>query len=324
MVSEASRVRSAAREWQSARRAAAVAYAMVWVLVLIHFGIPTGRMLLAALVVAGLGVTCIGHSWRRFGRVLVDWLPFTLVLMLYDQSRGVASRIGLPLHESDAAHLEARLFGGTVPTVWLQRHFLHVHAVHWYDALASVVYSSHFLATPALAAVLWWRNRRLWISYVARVVVLSFAGVVTYVIFPEAPPWLAAQHHIIGPVQRLSARGWDWFDARSVHTLLGAAQKAGSNPVAAMPSLHTGFAVLVAMFIARQLTSRWRYLLYAYPALMGLALIYTGEHYVIDVVAGAVYAVVASFAVSRFEQRGLRREIAAVEAAALAEEPGAA
>ena len=291
------------------RRVCAVAYLAVLIAVVATGGIPTGRALIAGLVIGALGITCIGQGWRRFLRVLVDWLPFTFVLVMYDLSRGVAKSVGLPLHEKDIAGAENWLFGGHNPTIWLQQHFYHPTAVHWYDAAASLVYMSHFVATPLLAALLWVRNRAVWISYISRVLALSFAGLVTYALFPEAPPWYAARDHVLPAVARLSTRGLEWFHLANVSQLVSDAQEDGSNPVAAMPSLHTAFAVLVALFLAARIASRWRYLVFLYPAAMGLALVYTGEHYVIDVLFGVGYAVAVHVAIGRWERRrGMARE----------------
>jgi membrane-associated phospholipid phosphatase len=67
--------------------------------------------------------------------------------------------------------------------------------------------------------------------------------------------------------------------------LLGGSQMA-SNPVAAMPSLHAAGAALLLFFCWRRAPWWARCLLVLYPLAMGLTLVYTGEHYVVDVVAG--------------------------------------
>jgi len=288
--------------WRRIRRLAAVAYFATLAWIVVTHGVPEGRTSLMAIIIVGLAISSLGNGWRRLLQVVLDWLPFTLVLTVYDLSRGLATAVSLPLHESDIASAEGWLFGGTIPTVWLQQHFYVRGTVHWYDALATLVYTSHFLATPILAAVLWLRNRTVWLAYITRVVVLAFAGLVTYVLFPEAPPWLAARDHLVPTVDRLSANGWIWLHAGDVQAMLANAQQDGSNPVAAMPSLHVAFATLVALCIAGQVTGRWRYLLALYPLAMGLVLVYTGEHYVLDLVVGVAYALVAHALVSRWER----------------------
>lgn len=288
--------------WRRIRIAAAVVYFAVIVNILITEGVPTGRKALSYIIVIGLAITCLGRGWRRLFQVVIDWLPFTLVLMTYDSSRALADTVGMPLHEHDIARAEAWLFGGHVPTVWLQQHFYNVATVHWYDALATLIYTSHFVVTPVLAAIFWLRDRKVWLRYISRVIVLSFAGLLTYVLFPEAPPWMAAKDGYIAPVARTSARGWEYLHASFANRLLESGQQGGANPVAAMPSLHFAFASLAAIFVAQRFASRWRYLLVLYPIGMGLTLVYTGEHYVIDVIFGLLYAVAVHLALNRWER----------------------
>ncbi len=306
---------AATDRWVRVRRYAAALFAIWVVVILVRDGVPTDRGTLMGIVVLGLAITCIGRGWRSLLRVLVDWLPFSVVLMLYDKSRSVATVVSMPLHEGDVAGAERRLFGGHIPTVVLQNHLYDPTAVHWFDALMTVIYSSHFLATPVVAAVLWLRDRTAWIGYITRVVVLAFAGLVTYVLFPEAPPWLAARDGFIDPVTRLSARGWIWLHLGNVHELLEGAQRDGSNPVAAMPSLHTAFAALIALFLAARLGTPWRRLLALYPIAMGFALVYLGEHYVLDIAAGFAYAAAVHWGVSRWERSRVRGRIEVTEPA---------
>ena len=66
-----------------------------------------------------------------------------------------------------------------------------------------------------------------------------------------------------------------------------------ANLVAAVPSLHAGFATLVAITLWER-APRWaKPLIAAYPVLMGFMLVATGEHYAIDILAGWIYALVA-------------------------------
>lgn len=300
-----------AARWRLIRRGLAAAYFAVLVWYCVARGVPTSRATLAGIVIAGLLIASLGRGWRRCVQVAIDWLPFTAVLMTYDQTRGLADKIGIPLHEQDIVDAEKWTFGGTEPTVWLQHHLYTPSHVHWYDALLTLVYTSHFVATPVLAAILWLRDRTTWLRYVARVVLLSVAGLITYILFPEAPPWMAAKDGFTPAVERLSANGWVWLHAGNIKHLLARAQNEGSNPVAAMPSLHFAFAVLVALFIGNRIRSRWRWLLALYPATMGFALVYLGEHWVIDLAAGLVYALAAHFAMFRVEawwEGRLRRE----------------
>jgi membrane-associated phospholipid phosphatase len=297
--------------WRWIRLGTLVVYAAVLLTVVLIYGVPTGRQSIAVIIVSGLSITAIGTGWRRLGQVLLDWLPFTLVLIAYDKTRAVADAIGMPLHEGDIVTTEKWLCFGTVPTVWLQQHLYNPAHVYWYDALMTLIYTSHFFATPVLAAFLWLRDRAAWLRFISRVIVLSVAGLITYILFPEAPPWMAARDgDIAEPIERLSARGWIWLHAGHLKNALAHAQSDGTNPVAAMPSLHVAFACLVAICVVGRMRSRWRWLVTLYPLAMGFALVYLGEHYVIDLLAGVLYALAVHFGMNRWERRRAARRAA--------------
>ena len=77
-----------------------------------------------------------------------------------------------------------------------------------------------------------------------------------------------------------------------------------------MPSLHTAFATLIALFLASRITSRWRYLLVLYPLAMAFTLVYCGEHYVLDLLAGVAYALAVHAGMQRWERRRATRAAA--------------
>lgn len=291
-------------DWLRIRGWLGATYGLILVVFVLTVGVPTERLWLFTWVLAGLSIVCVGRGWRALAGLVRDWLPFLGILILYDLTRGLADTLGMPLHLSDLAALEAQLFGGTLPTTWLQHQFGQSGGwqgsgvADWWHVVVTGVYVSHFLVTPIIAAFLWIRNRPRWISFTAHVVGVAVLGVTTYILVPAAPPWYAAAEGIIPPVKRLSGLGWDVVGLDSAGSLLDQGQ-AKVNLVAAIPSLHTAYAVLVLLFFWPVLGRLGRVLLTCYPLLMGLILVYSGEHYVIDVVlgwvcAGIVAAIVAA------------------------------
>jgi hypothetical protein len=224
--------------------------------------------------------------------------------------RGFADGLGMPVHVHEPAAVDLWLSGGVLPTAWLQAH---VDSRAW-EVLATLVYCSHFVVTPVVLAVLWARNRARWASYVRMVLALSLAGLVTYVLFPAAPPWLAAKQGVIEPVARISNAGWAVLGLPKAGALLEQSQ-AQVNLVAAVPSLHTAFAVLVCLMLYPVARRVWqRVALVAYAVLMPLVLVWAGEHYVVDTLLGALYAVgvvVLLGAAERMVARLVRRRLPA-------------
>jgi membrane-associated phospholipid phosphatase len=217
---------------------------------------------------------------------VVDWVPLAALLVLYDLSRGMADQLGVAVHVAAPAAADRFLGGGTLPTAWLQHHW----DARWWEAVATLVYSSHFVVTPVVLAVLWLRDRARWVRYARLVIALSAAGLVTYVLYPAAPPWLAARDGVIEHVDRISSSGWAVLGLPKAGAVLHSGQ-GQVNAVAAVPSLHTAFAVLTCLVLLPLARHRWqRAALVAYAVLMPVVLVWSGEHYVVDTLLGALYA----------------------------------
>jgi hypothetical protein len=251
------------------------------------------------------------RPWRTHLLFLRDWLPVILLLEIYNLSRGVADRLFAP-HVTPMIHFDTWLTGwftgGQVPTVWLQEHLYDPGHVQWWEVVVTLVYTSHFLAVPTTAVILWLRNRDQSYRFMRRWIALSVFGLITYFLYPAAPPWWAAEHGVLDAlVYRLSTNGWNAIGLHSAGNTLNALQADQSNLVAAMPSLHTAYAMMAVSFFLPMVRRRWWPLLLAYPLAMTFTLVYTGEHYVADVLVGWVYVAFTFVVVGLGEKWWARR-----------------
>ncbi|GAB3036339.1 hypothetical protein GCM10011376_17420 [Nocardioides flavus (ex Wang et al. 2016)] len=247
-------------------------------------------------------------------QLLIAWSPLSTILVAYWIAQWITAplgtgdgagtnRLGAPLHVLGPARGDEAL-AGTVPTVWLQARLVD-GSPDWYDAVAALVYVTHFVTIPLITAVVWFRVRDRFGEWLAAVLTMSLVGIAGYLAYPAAPPWLAAERGDIGAVDRISHLGWEALGLAPVGRLVELGQ-GGSNPVAAMPSLHAGAALLAAAFLLPSVSRVSRVLLAAYALAMALTLVYTGEHYVVDVLAGWLVATVGVTA-ARLVRRGPRR-----------------
>jgi hypothetical protein len=265
------------------------------VVVVAVFGLPYTRDWVFVWVLLGALAVSLGDVGGWLKGVVVDWLPFFLVLTAYDLARGGVDGWLAPTHFLPQADVDRWLFLGGVPTVWLQAHLHEPGRVQWFEVAAFVVYVSHFFVTPLLAAVLWVRDRWRFRRFAAALALLTLLGCLTFVAFPAAPPWMASEHGLIGPTTRLIPQLWTWSGIGAETGVVGTGYHY-ANEVAAVPSLHAALALLVAMSVW---PGRWwtRVLVGAYPLAMAFAIVYTGEHYVADVLLGWLYAVVSFLAI---------------------------
>jgi membrane-associated phospholipid phosphatase len=121
-----------------------------------------------------------------------------------------------------------------------------------------------------------------------RVVTLFAAGVATYVAFPAAPPWMAANMGLLHGVTRTTSDGMQLIGGRTVEVF--SEGQASVNETASVPSLHSAVTMLVVLFLWPRVHRPLRPLLLLYPLAMGVTLLATGEHYFFDVLLGWIYA----------------------------------
>ncbi len=265
----------------------AIAYVAALVGTILSFGffISPDRYFLILLVPAlALGLT------RRY---VLDFLPFICLLFVYELMRGYGRVVNFDvLHRH--AYFEPmitfdRLVGlGTTPPELLQRWFWDGH-LGTADQLVALLDHAHFFVPPTLLFVIWLERRELFYTGATAVIVAAFIAAVVFFLFPAAPPWYAGRHHLLDVV---SINGIQSAASSLPHGGSFIEQHIPANRVAAMPSLHAAFALLTWL-IAR----RWRRVagrIFAiYPILMWFTIVYLGDHYVLDVVAGAITALVA-------------------------------
>ncbi|MBK5218214.1 MAG: phosphatase PAP2 family protein [Thermoleophilia bacterium] len=291
--------------WAAVRWCALAIYFVALVLWSAQYGIPVQRELVIAWTCGALVVGSIGRHPRQILQLALDWSPIVAVLFAYDLTRGAADSFGIGVHLHPMIDLDRFLFFGETPTEWLQDQLYEPNVVHWYDVAFTLVYTSYFIVPFAVAGVLWARDRLAFLRFSKHLVTLALAGLATYILFPAAPPWMAGEMGLLGEVHRTTAKGWEVLGVGTA-SLFSKGQGIG-NLVAAVPSLHSAFCALVALFLWPRLRPSLRPLLLLYPLAMGVTLMATGEHYFFDVVLGWLYAAAVMVAWAWWEARPSRR-----------------
>ncbi len=270
----------------------------------LSLGAGERRWELAAAAVAA-PLLAYGSAERR--RLFLRAYPLTLVGIAYDAQR-LLGGLGLSperVHACDLRDLDrgiARLVGagGAALPELAQR-----HGAPAADLLAAVPYGTFLLVAVGYALYVAWSAPGALARYAWSFLALNLLAFATYRIYPAAPPWYVLAHGCAVDPSVLPSEG---PSLARVDQLLGTpyfhAFYARSRDVfGAVPSLHVAYPLLVLLDAWRRHRGAGRALAATYVVWMAFSAVYLAHHWVIDVLLGAAYAVLAFTVVRLFADR---------------------
>ena len=232
------------------------------------------------------------RGWAHLAFQFVIWMGFYLA---YQVVRGAADR-SIPHAFQNAEwvlHTESKL--GTLFEPTVQR------VVDTSSVLVTLTSYTYWLSQFAIVGVtlLWvyFRHHERFAGFRNWLIFANLVGLVGYVLMPTAPPRMFPEWGFVDTLSQYSSLNHD-------SGLIAAA----SNPYAAMPSLHAMDALIVGIVMFSVVRSRIvKALWLAWPLWVGFAVISTGNHYWLDVMAGFMLAVATGLALRQARRLRLRR-----------------
>ena len=184
-----------------------------------------------------------------------------------------------------------RILGlGTLPTIRLQRAFAAPGSVNRFERALVWCHWLWFLVPHCSVAYVLIRRPERFPRAAAQMYSVFDLGATFYWAFPTAPPWWASANGYLGDDTAVHVRrmmieygpefwGELWMPLYDV---------LGGNPLAAMPSLHFATSLMGAHLLS-DVDPVAGAVGAGYAAALGLALVYLGEHYLVDLIAGAAF-----------------------------------
>jgi membrane-associated phospholipid phosphatase len=221
--------------------------------------------------------------WRDAGiYALQMWAYIAHYEMPHDDAERLLERLKVdyPIRVDEA------LGAGEAPTVRLQRSLGRPGEVLPHDTLLSIVHWSWFVVPHGSLAYILVRARGHYPRAACLMAATFDVGVVFYWTVPTAPPWWAGQNGNMPPVRRIMTEAGERLWGRLWQPLY---DSLAGNPLAAMPSLHFATSVMAA-HVLWDVGRAPGALGWTYAGTLGFALVYLGEHYVVDLIAGLALA----------------------------------
>jgi membrane-associated phospholipid phosphatase len=215
------------------------------------------------------------------------WAYLAAYEMPHDDPEGLAARV----HVRYPIAIDRALGLGVPPTVRLQRAFSAPGRVNRRERVLVWCHWMWFMVPHGSVGYVWLRDRDRFPAAAARMYAVFDLGAVFYWAIPTAPPWWAALHGELEHPETVHIRrmmieyGEQFWEDRwgPLYDVLG------GNPLAAMPSLHFATSLMGARLLS-EVGPVAGAVAWSYAALLGLALVYLGEHYAVDLVGGALVA----------------------------------
>src|SRR4051794_17556435 len=266
-----------------------------WGVVVVGLAVPVLRRrariappVVTAAAAAAPFALCVAVPRTRTRDVAVCFLQMYAYTVTYKMPADDPEALERRVHIDYVVRADRLLGLGRPPTLRLQRRLSARGQIRAYERVLVWAHWLWFLFPHGTVLLILVRHR----ERLERPAVLTYAvfalGLIGYWALPTAPPWYASAQGRLGEegdvaVRRMMVEHGEDFWRRGWRPLYSAL---GGNPFAAMPSLHFATSLMAAHLLAEagplEGAVGWTYAL-----TLAFALVYLGEHYVVDLLAGA-------------------------------------
>jgi membrane-associated phospholipid phosphatase len=254
-----------------------------------RLGLPKGVVLAAAGAAPAALVVAVPRSRARDVALcaLNMWAYVAAYEMPNDDHQALERRVRI-----DYPIVGDRVLGlGVPPTVRLQRRLATAGSISQFERALVWCHWIWFAVPHCSVGYVLLRTPRRFPWAAVRMYAVFDAGALFYWTIPTAPPWYAARHGRFGDGEPVAVRrmmieyGEQFWGDRWPELM----EMLGGNPLAAMPSLHFATSLMAAHLLSETDPVAGA-VGWSYAAMLGLALVYLGEHYATDLVGGALLA----------------------------------
>jgi membrane-associated phospholipid phosphatase len=249
-------------------------------------GFKTDQLVLVAIV----NFLYFAHPLSR--KFVTGFSIFILYWVIYDYMRAWPNYWFNLVHIQDLYTIEKTLFGIKSGTnILTPNEFWQQHSTTFLDILSGIFYLSWVPVPIAFAVFLFFKNRQVFIYFLLTFLLVNLLGFVVYYLYPAAPPWYVQQYGFTFTAQTPgNTAGLSKFDAFFNVALFRSLYAKGSNVFAAMPSLHSAYPLIVFYYAVKNKLGFINMVFGMIMVGIWFAAVYTAHHYVLDVLAGIVCA----------------------------------
>lgn len=271
----------------------AIIWSIYFVVVGLFVGLRPDNVFLAVLFIT---LFC----YNKFTRALaVAMIPFVIFGISYDWMRVYPNYMVNPIDVRGINDAERALFGiATTDGVLTPNEFFALHNHPVADFLSGIFYLMWVPGPIALSLYLLFSGKKdMFIHFSWAFLFVNLIGFVGYYVHPAAPPWYVMEYGY-EPILNTpgNVAGLARFDALVGMDVFQGIYGKNANVFAAVPSLHSAYMLIAAIYAVRSRSPRWICVCcFLLAAGIWWTAVYTAHHYLIDVLLGITTAIVGVF-----------------------------
>lgn len=227
-------------------------------------------------------------------RIIIGFSIFIVYWILFDYMKALPNYLFNDVDIAGIYNLEKMLFGISKDGQLLTpNEFFYVERRTFLDVLSGIFYLTWVPVPLLFALYLFFSKREQFLHFSLTFLFINILGFIVYYIHPAAPPWYVQQFGFeFNPVTLGNTAGLERFDSYFGVEIFKSIYAKSSNVFAAMPSLHSSYPVLVVYYGFKNKLGAVNILFTIVMVGIWFAAVYSGHHYVLDVLAGITCAVV--------------------------------
>lgn len=227
----------------------------------------------------------ISKPTRKF---ILGFLVFIVFWVIFDSMKAFPNYNVNKVHIEELYNTEKQLFGISENTETLTpNEFAQKHSNSFLDVLSGIFYINWVPVPLFLAFYFFRKNRPEFLNFSLAFLFVNILGFILYYLYPAAPPWYVKDYGFdIYFNTPGSAAGLARFDDYLGINLFHSLYAKSSNVFAAMPSLHSAYPVVVLYFGLKNKLGLTNILFAIFMMGVWFSAVYSGHHYVLDVIAG--------------------------------------
>jgi inositol phosphorylceramide synthase catalytic subunit len=226
---------------------------------------------------------------RKF---ILGFSIFIIYWIIFDYMKAFPNYHFNAVHIDSLYYYEKNLFGFPINGVLsTPNEYFAINHNTFLDILSGFFYLCWVPLPLIFAGILFFRNKSLFFQFSLSFFLVNLIGFVGYYIYPAAPPWYVAQKgfHFIASTPGSTA-GLGRFDSYFGSHIFAGIYSKSSNVFAAMPSLHAAYILIVLYYGIKAKMKRYNFLFAFIMLGIWFSAVYTGHHYILDVLAGILCA----------------------------------